>query len=240
MAFVVLDNPPAGLDFGVDTFSWTTGPNFKGLSLIPKGLHFFYHSTGLGARQGFFIEIGAKDEVTARNWIASTEEISSKSTLNRQQVQSLADAIRRGDFNSNLGPYPFDQHRTWRNLTNLINDDVLSKAGCSPGSTIIPGDAADVSHLLDRDGKTLEPYLPDAARVAKWSDIKGIEASIREGIISSGSMDETSKAERLSALHIDRSAIVYKLAETAHNGRLLGVLGELQLSFVLFLILYSH
>ncbi len=241
MTLVVLDDPPPGLDFGVDTFSWTTGPDFKGLSLIPKGLHFFCHSTGLGARQGFFVRVDDKEEVIVRHWDASTEEISSASAMNEQQLLSLSDAIKRGDFNSNLGPYPFDQHRSWRNLTNLVNNDVLETAGCDLGVIILPGDAADVAPLLNQGvGKTVIPYLPDTGRVAKWSDVKGVEASVRESIISSGSMDETRKWVQLSRLHMDRSLIVQKLVETVHKGRLLSLLGELQLSFILFLILYSH
>lgn len=238
---LVLDNPPAGIDFGIDVFSWTTGPNFKGLSLIPKGLHFVYHSTGLGARQGFFLRVGDRAEVIARHWDASTEEISAKSNLNELQLAALGEAIKRGDFNNNLGPYPFDQHRSWRNLTNLVTDDVLIGAGCDLGTVLLPGDAADVAPIMNLDaGKAANPYFPDSARVANWSDVKGIEASMRESVFSDISIEESKKGEQLSALHMDQSLIVQKLAETAHKGRLLPLLGELQLSFVLFLVLYSH
>ena len=239
--FVVLDDPPLGLDFGIDAFSWTTGPDFKGLSLIPKGLHFVYHSTGLGARQGFFLRVGDKKEVIARQWDASNEEISAKSCLNESQLAALGEAIKRGDFNNNLGPYPFDQHRTWKNLTNLVTDDVLSSAGCDLGAIILPGDAGDVTPIMKQDGgKAVSPYFPDSARVATWSDIKGVEASVRESVLSDASMDDTRKGEYLSLVHMDQTLIAQKLVESAHNGRLLPLLGELQLSFVLFLVLYSH
>jgi A1 cistron-splicing factor AAR2 len=248
-AFVVLGTLPAGIDFGIDAMSYTTGPDFKGLSLIPKGLHFVYHSTGLGARQGFFLRI-KEDGVIARSWNASNEEIEAKDALDSAQLENLAQAIKRGEFNNNLGPYPFDQHRAWRNLTNFISNKVLQGADCLPGAMILPGDALDIaamgvmggaaSSMLSKGPSAVAPYMPGAARVPKWSDAKAIESSLRESIVSDPRVDERAKGERLSALRMDRTLIVETLVDVEHEKHLLSLLGEMQLSFVLFLLLYSH
>lgn len=36
---VMLDVPSVGLKFKVDGASWSTGPRFKGLKMVPPGLH---------------------------------------------------------------------------------------------------------------------------------------------------------------------------------------------------------
>lgn len=54
---------PEGIDFGMDTYSWKTGPRFKGVKMIPTGTHFVYHSIGdphgsaFSARVGFWITL---------------------------------------------------------------------------------------------------------------------------------------------------------------------------------------
>lgn len=37
---------PEDLEFGIDYNSWSTGPRFKGVKMIPPGLHFFYYRLG--------------------------------------------------------------------------------------------------------------------------------------------------------------------------------------------------
>ncbi len=234
--FVVVD-PPKGLDFGIDAMSYTTGPEFRGLSSIPAGLHFVYHSTGMGARQGFFLRCKSR-ELIVRSWDPANEEITVKNVLKEEQVDNLAACIKRGDLNANLGPYPYDQHWSWKNLSNFISDLVLERADCLPGVMILPGDMDDIVASHTKSLHAVKTYFPDTARVARFSDIKAVEASMQEGILSDVSSQD--KGRRLSSLHLDRSAIVRKIVLTYHDGLLLSLLGELQLSFLLFLVLYSY
>ena len=34
---------PQGTEFGIDYNSWTVGPNFKGVKMIPPGFHFVFY-----------------------------------------------------------------------------------------------------------------------------------------------------------------------------------------------------
>ena len=38
---VLLDVPP-GTEIGIDMHSWQTGEKFKGIKMIPPGIHFIY------------------------------------------------------------------------------------------------------------------------------------------------------------------------------------------------------
>lgn len=40
--FVFLD-VPVGTEFGIDYNSWNVGPEFRGVKMIPAGLHFVYY-----------------------------------------------------------------------------------------------------------------------------------------------------------------------------------------------------
>jgi A1 cistron-splicing factor AAR2 len=40
--FVFLDVPP-GTEFGIDLNTWNVGEKFKGVKMIPPGLHFVYY-----------------------------------------------------------------------------------------------------------------------------------------------------------------------------------------------------
>jgi A1 cistron-splicing factor AAR2 len=42
-ATLVLMNVPVGTEFGIDLKSWTTGERFKGIKMIPPGIHMVYY-----------------------------------------------------------------------------------------------------------------------------------------------------------------------------------------------------
>ena len=42
-AAIVLFNVPPGTEIGIDMNSWNVGPKFKGIKMIPPGLHFVYY-----------------------------------------------------------------------------------------------------------------------------------------------------------------------------------------------------
>jgi hypothetical protein len=69
---------PLGSEFGIDYEAFRTAEKFRGVKLIPTGLHFvFYSSHGEqshGIRQGFFMDIRAGD-VFMRKWSTETEEL---------------------------------------------------------------------------------------------------------------------------------------------------------------------
>ena len=42
-AILVFLDLPEGAEFGMDYNSWTVGPKFRGVKMIPPGLHFVYY-----------------------------------------------------------------------------------------------------------------------------------------------------------------------------------------------------
>ena len=41
--FLVLLDVPVGTEVGIDYNSWTVGPLFRGIKMIPPGFHFVYY-----------------------------------------------------------------------------------------------------------------------------------------------------------------------------------------------------
>ena len=228
-SFFVLTDAPSSLDFGVDCMSYETGPKFSGLSLIPPGLHFIHHSTGMGARTGFF-RLFKKSEVVARQWDASTEEIVPVNTLSEESQQALQQAIQLGELNEHLGPYPLSQYSTWRNLSNYVSLSCLERAGCSYETNIGPGE--DPEDTLPSCSASLHcKYAPLSL---KYSSVAEMEKSLLQ------STHASSNPSDVTSLYMDKSAVVQSLVQSYFNNNWNDLLGELQLSFLLFVLLYSH
>ena len=142
-AVIVIPDVPLGLDVGVDCLSFETGPKFRGIGLIPSGLHFLYHSMGMSGRQGFFFRITATNDVLIRPWDAYQEVICSHCNLSEASQSNLLRDLQRGELNDNLGPYPVAEHHVWSNLSCFIDDHVLLRAQCEVGEVIHGSEATE-------------------------------------------------------------------------------------------------
>ncbi|KAJ1675837.1 hypothetical protein EV182_000472 [Spiromyces aspiralis] len=123
---------PKKLEFGIDMNTWEIGPLFKGIKLIPPGIHFIHYSTTAdsghsGMRMGFFHDF-REGEILVKKWNASEEQLYPGSGLLENQVQEIKKGIRY--FDPNLGAYQFDPapnsaHSRWVNLISHVTHDTL-------------------------------------------------------------------------------------------------------------------
>lgn len=72
-AIFILEDLPPGSEFGVDLVAHRTGEKFRGLKLIPPGVHFVYacsvdrnNKQTLGPRCGFFHDFKEKEILLKR------------------------------------------------------------------------------------------------------------------------------------------------------------------------------
>ncbi len=86
-ATFVLLNVPIGTEVGIDMTSWNTGEKFRGIKMIPPGLHFIYFSAvsndhqNTAPRTGFF-HFFQKKEFLAKKYDPRAEDISTDSKNN--------------------------------------------------------------------------------------------------------------------------------------------------------------
>lgn len=119
--FVFL-NVPKGTEFGIDMKVWNTDENFRGIKMIPPGLHFVHYSavskTGEQApRSGFFYNF-KKSELVAKMYDQKAEDISSTPIADSEIVKLKENLMGLDKF---LGPYPYDIRDTWVSLINHIS-----------------------------------------------------------------------------------------------------------------------
>ncbi|KAF0697996.1 Aste57867_11327 [Aphanomyces stellatus] len=222
---VVCLEVPVGSEFGIDYEAFRTAQKFQGVKLIPSGLHFvFYasngeHDNGNGIRQGFFVDIQPND-VVIRVWSADTEElVPMKSEVD---AANLTRAVHNFQLDGNLGAYPQKHAKVWHRLSKYITHSVLEKCGLAIGSTITPGDP---DALSSDSAEALKPYFPDTAQTARFTTLKKTTTQLG--------------AHDLTMYHLDSSEHLEGLLRTQYGCDWQALLGELQLSFVLFLLISS-
>ncbi|EQC36779.1 hypothetical protein SDRG_05613 [Saprolegnia diclina VS20] len=213
---------PVGSEFGVDYEAFRTAERFQGVKLLPTGLHFvFYASSGDqdGIRQGFFIHVNAGD-VTLRKWSHETEEL--LPLTDARDAENLTRAVHGFQLDGNLGAYPQKHAKTWRRLSKYISANVLRRCGITLGATIMPGDP-DV--MSTNEPSTLTPYFPNTAQTARFTPLKKPALS--------------RSAAEVTLFHVDSSEHLHHVLAEHFSNDWKELLGELQLSFVLFLLISS-
>jgi len=84
MARLIILDIPSGVTFGIDAFSFTIGIKFRGVRLIPPGLHYCHYSVGggdeqqsngFGGRHGFFFAAREADDIIVWRWNNSLEDL---------------------------------------------------------------------------------------------------------------------------------------------------------------------
>lgn len=230
--FVVTDPPPS-FDFGIDCMNYETRPDFRGVSMVPAGLHFVYWGTGMGSRQGCFLFF-EKDEIIVKSWDSVVEDLLPTHSLSEWSLSNLIAAIHCGELDGNLGPYPFETLNSWQNLSNYISLPALALVGIGPHTPVFPGDLEELpaNQRAERDLQSVQPYFPNAARVAQFCDIKNMERRFLE-------THQFQDRSQLSQFHLERSDLLAHLLST-HYQSWEALLGELQISFLLFMLIYSH
>lgn len=244
-AIYVITDAPCGLEFGIDCITYETGPKFSGLSAIPAGLHFIYYSTGMGSRQGYFVK-AVKEEVYIHSWDSKNEEILPYNSLSHDSLESLYQSLSRGELNSCLGAYPLHQHHTWSNISNFIDIAVLEKSCCPVLKLIIPGDDSDIINLENKMAQSrknragssteqaLKPYFPNESRIAQFVDISRTDIDLLNSI-----QLDSNRARNITNMMLDKSSLIEKLIADEFSGSWHMILGQYQLSFILFMLLYS-
>lgn len=119
---------PEGTEFGIDLKSWNTGEKFRGVKMIPPGVHYIFYSsvsnTGdIAPRTGFF-HVFKKGEILVKKWDLNSEDIS-ETSVSSEQMTSFRENLTT--FDQFLGPYPYDIHNKWKNLTVNISENLLQK-----------------------------------------------------------------------------------------------------------------
>ncbi|KAJ3130953.1 a1-alpha2 repression [Physocladia obscura] len=228
-AIMLLMDFPVDLSFGIDLNEWQTGPRFKGLKLIPPGFHFIHYRSVIYVGQ----------------WNTSDEDITTESDLDPDHVARLKYNIL--EFEANLGAYPLIPHpqqpvptfQKWLRLTNFINEQLVNKL--LPNSKKVSS-LVSSSRFSELDGtiqginiknnnnRFSERETTDSTAVQNIIEIKFSVIDLKH------SFPENSAPEQRTKYWLDKSYLLKNLLKYTWKGDYKALLGELQFSFVLFLV----
>src|SRR5438876_561531 len=101
---LILLDMPSGVSVTFDTFTFSTTPTFRGIKLIPDGIHLLTYGldkSGLGMRSGFFF-LGKPGNVSAWKWDKKVEQLHRI----QEQVEGAALQERLQSLHPYLTPVP--------------------------------------------------------------------------------------------------------------------------------------
>ena len=235
---------PPGYEFGLDCMSYETGSKFQGITHLPCGIHFIYYSCGSFQRQGLFVEVTDQIRLVYVPWNSSTEELEPKSGISNDQLAHLCCNILQGSYNDGLGLYNEKQYSLWKNLTQFIDKVVLKNAGIGLDVIINSGndelDSEDMIPLkrLLRPAESTTSLNGDlVATILSFTDVNNFEQQFIHRLYQADSLQINTD---ITMIKVDKSRILEQLLQEKFHGLKELLLGEMQLAFIMFMMLYSH
>ncbi|XP_071390134.1 protein AAR2 homolog [Centroberyx affinis] len=248
-ATLVLLGVPQGTELGIDYKSWQVGPRFRGVKMIPPGLHFLHYCSvnppncggEIGPKTGLFLTLKPR-EILLANWDPKEEDLDFSPSQNEEEVSQVRASLQ--DLDPFLGPYPYEVMRKWVSLTDRLSQEMASELQPLSGrvcafSDVIP--ELQLKHTKDR----IEQNLPrnDTAcqsmregldKLPRMKQREGTE--LRFSHIPSQTYPPGATPAQITQCSLDLSYALETVLEKHHKLQPLNVLGELQFAFVCFLI----
>jgi A1 cistron-splicing factor AAR2 len=130
-ATVLMLNLPPSCVVGVDHQAFHAGPRFKGIKMIPPGIHFFScrqiassgsEPSGAGCPVGFFSNL-LPGQVLVKTYDVFTEQL-----LDMEEIESrrFEEGARRFEFDNSLAPYDLHSYRLWLSLSSHLTPEIIS------------------------------------------------------------------------------------------------------------------
>ncbi|KAM4695077.1 protein AAR2 homolog [Discoglossus pictus] len=245
-ATLVILGVPEGTEFGIDSNSWQVGPRFRGVKMVPPGVHFMHYSVirkggnpgESGPRSGVFLHLEQSD-IRLMRWDCQEEEIIQAS---KEDAERLRDELTSLD--PFLGPYPYESLRRWISLSSHIRKETVQKLQPVCGTIFSFPEVLPVEqmtntedrarHNLPRYDTECQSYKEGMARLPEMKQKEGTE--IRFSKLPSKMYPENATPAQVTQHSMDLSYALGKLMDTYYPGQPIQLLGELQFSFVCFLL----
>lgn len=235
VTLLLLDVPQYTL-VGIDTQMFSVGPAFRGIKMIPPGVHFvFYSSSSRDGKEfspiiGFFIDAGPS-EVIVRKWDQQEECL--VKVLEEEEVRYVQ-AVRSLEFDRQLGPYTLNQYGDWKRLTNYIAKSTIERLEPIGGEITVTSESLMKHTPQTKMDKALDEQLKTSkfSTTADKSQRKGCYYTSIPRIIKRKGL----QGEELTSLNLDKTQLLESLLVKDYGGSEDLLLGELQFAFIAFLM----
>lgn len=255
-ALLIFLDMPEGSEFGIDFNSWNVGPNFRGMKMIPPGIHFVYYSAvgqydkQAGPRSGFFHNF-VRQEIVVKKWDVYLEDI-------KTDVPSADEIARyqdtKKDMDSFLAPYPYDSYKKWVSLTKHITPQIAMDLQPECGSVcsvaqFVSQPSTSQSRKRDAETEAMETETKNPSgdrkqrsclddKLPKMKAVKGTK--IRYTKITRQRYPSGATPARITKCSIDSSFQLETIIKERYAANASGFLGEVQFAFVCFLVAQNY
>ncbi|VAH39934.1 unnamed protein product [Triticum turgidum subsp. durum] len=238
VTLLLLDVPQHTL-LGLDTQVFSVGPRFRGIKMVPPGPHFLHYCSPsrrgneFAPTVGFFLTTHPS-QVVVRRWHAQEERLV---TLSEEEEIRYSEAVKRFEFDDQLGPYNLDSFGDWKQLSSYLSQSVIERLEPIGGEITIALETSwmDRAPQTDMERRLMEQLREDkfAKKAPAQPERRGcyyttIPASVKHRNIS---------ADELTLLNLDRTSLLETVLAKNYQGQEDLLLGELQFSFVAFMSL---
>uniref|UniRef100_A0A914DPQ5 Protein AAR2 homolog n=1 Tax=Acrobeloides nanus TaxID=290746 RepID=A0A914DPQ5_9BILA len=237
--FIVFKNFEEGMEFGIDYKSWNVAPKFIGLKMIPPGVHFIYISVKDAPRIGFFHNF-KEHEILVRTWSKENEDFIDD-VSDSVEIQRIRANLKNLD--RNLGPYPYENYRSWISLSNRISEKTIKRLQPKNKLGRITGQSEVITKEEEEAKQSSDPskmFVVDRTKQTRvrYVDTFGLPImNVKPGFeINFSEVPQITLADtNLKRAGIDSSERLYKLLASLDND-INEFLGEFQYAFVVFLM----
>ncbi|KAF5276837.1 hypothetical protein FQA39_LY06389 [Lamprigera yunnana] len=245
---LVLLNVPSGTEFGIDMKIWTTGEKFRGIKMIPPGIHFIHYSAvndygDVAPKIGFFYNF-RKSEFLVKKWDKKLQDISLE-TVSESEILRLKENIMLLD--KFLGPYPDGIWNKWTSLTSLITENLIKRLSPEKGQIKSVLDLTSVKKDEGYEGSTSTRCLrnprwgnslSEALEINMLPNLQPLPGTeIRLTPLPTTNYPRGSSPSDITRHSLDSTyALEIMLKKFSQNTDLIG---ELQFSYICFLVGHS-
>ncbi|CAK9150643.1 unnamed protein product [Ilex paraguariensis] len=233
---LLLDVPQYTL-IGIDTQTFSVGPAFKGIKMIPPGPHFvFYSSSSRDGHEfspiiGFFIH-ATPSEVIVRRWDQQEERLFK---LPEEEEVRYSEAVKSLEFDRHLGPYSLERYGDWKQLSNYITKSTIEHIEPIGGEITV---ACESEMVVNSPKTSMEEVLAEQLKSGKFSSL--IDKPKRSGCyytpIPRVIKHKGISGQELTNLNLDKTHLLESILNNDYGGDEDLLLAELQFAFVAFLI----
>ncbi|XP_043237426.1 protein AAR2 homolog [Amphibalanus amphitrite] len=227
-ATVVFLDVPQNTEVGIDMNVWRTGDKFKGLKMIPPGLHMLHYSAvgkeSMAAPRTSFFHFFGEGEILVRKWDPVTETLKEVSDDDKDRIKSNKEELDRF-----LGAFPYDTWKKWYALTSHVSEEIMKRV--QPVSEMLCSasllEADEEQPKFDAAGSSSEERMLPKMHLKSGTEL-------RFTALPSALCLENASPEFRTAYSLDSSLRLEKMLEGSMAPSQL--LGELQVAFVSFLV----
>jgi len=234
-AVVVCLRTPPNIEIGFDWRTFQVPQHFEGFKGVSPGIHFLYSSASNIIRSGIFLEAGPR-QVIVFTWNSNEECFQFVETVDNIEVW------RQSQYNVHLAIIPPEADKEWKRQSSYVSKELLEKLNLSVFAHIQPGQVDELYGNLSYNTGAVVRYISNSARTPVFTPIpterRAKNCSTPEQI-TKFNMDATQRVESLLAYYTNlENGCTENREENLRKGEYL-LLGEQQVSFVIFMLLFS-